>query len=266
MQLPPVAENNEETKFVFETKAWADLNPKLFELNTIFRQKDQQFIKILNEMRNAQLSKESILLLQNRILQNSPENATNLFPLRTDVNRMNETELAKLKGESFTFKANDWARYPSDLKKLDAVIAPALITLKVGARVMLIKNMHQLNLYNGCVGVVKSVDEKEQQVAVAFQEESGERLAVIERQSFELTKPHPSNVYASRSQLPLILAYAMTIHKAQGQTLDKIHVDLEKIFEKGQAYVAVSRCTTLNGLSISSFNPQKVLAHPKVII
>lgn len=264
MQLPPPAPRNEETKFLFETQAWANLKPKLFELNTIFRQKDQQLIKILNEMRTGNMSQESITILQNLITDISPIKSTNLFPLRVDVAKMNELELAKLDGPLFTFKANDWAKFPSDLKKLDAIIAPAVISLKVGARVMLIKNMRNLNLYNGCVGEVKSINEEAGTISVTFKEDGTKRTVPIDKQSFELTKPHPINIYASRSQYPLILAYAMTIHKAQGQTLENVHVDLAKIFEKGQAYVAVSRCTSLKGLTIAGFDPTKVLAHPKV--
>ena len=265
MQLPPVAKGSEETKFLFETEAWADLKPKLYELSTIFRQKDQDLITILNEMRNGVMSEKTIRILQSRIQKVSPLEATNLFPLRVDVTKMNCQELSKLNGPMYTFKAQDWARYPADLKKLDSVIAPAIITLKIGARVMLIKNMRAHNLYNGCVGVVREVDEDQSTVTVSFNEDhKTQKTVVLERQSFELTKPPPINTYASRGQIPLILAYAMTIHKSQGQTLDNVHVDLEKIFEKGQAYVAVSRCTTLQGLSISGFDPTKVLAHRKV--
>lgn len=178
------------------------------------------------------------------------------------------------------------------------MMAPKTLELKKGAQVMLIKNLDE-TLVNGSLGTVIGFSTEQ-----AFEASGGEfenddngdpvkkRVAAMSRQlsagkqQFPLVQFHAvdgtarimlccsepwkvelptGEVQASREQLPLILAWALSIHKAQGQTLARVKVDLGKVFEKGQAYVALSRATTQEGLQVLRFDKQKVMAHPRVI-
>lgn len=186
---------------------------------------------------------------------------TSLFPLRSEVDTVNKRELNSLDGEEVHYKAMDWTEEPRLQKKLDdSIMAPKNITLRIGAQVMLIKNLRTLGLFNGSIGTVKHLEADA--ITVEFDLAKELKTAILSREVFELEKPS-RGIYASRSQFPLILAYAMSIHKSQGQTLKYVTVDLKKIFEKGQAYVALSRCTSLDGLVVYNFDARKVQAHPK---
>ena len=220
--------------------------------------------------------------------------------------------MQSLVGKSYEFKADDGGsmldRVQRD-KLLGNCMAPASITLKKGAQVMLIKNFDE-TLVNGSVGrVVSFMDEKtfdiyhdneEEFQAVETMDLNDEEMSrsrkklkaminkdlvgstaqiwplvrfslpdgtfrelLCHKESWKIELPN-GEVQASRSQVPLILAWALSIHKAQGQTLERVKVDLGKIFEKGQAYVALSRATCQEGLQILRFDPRKVMVHDKV--
>ncbi|GBE86662.1 hypothetical protein SCP_0905420 [Sparassis crispa] len=175
-------------------------------------------------------------------------------------------------------------------------MAPQRLILKIGAQVMLIKNIDE-TLVNGSMGqVVKFLDPSDPNGSLDDELPGGKPLSkngaakpakkaaevtpwpvvdflgpggsrrrvVVQSESFKVELPS-GEVQASRTQLPLILAWAMSIHKSQGQTLERVKVDLAKVFEKGQAYVALSRATSLDGLQVLHFDPAKVNAHPKVV-
>ena len=220
--------------------------------------------------------------------------------------------MKNLSGRDFEFKAVDGGSIVDHVQRdklLANCMAPASITLKKGAQVMLIKNIDD-TLVNGSVGkVVAFMDEKtfdiyhededEFQAAETMELNDSEmtasrkklkalidkdlagstsqkwplvRFAIADGSSRDLLCQQESwkielpsgEVQASRMQVPLILAWALSIHKAQGQTLDRVKVDLGKIFEKGQAYVALSRATCQEGLQITRFDPKKVMAHDRV--
>lgn len=169
-------------------------------------------------------------------------------------------------------------------------LAPEVMTLKEEAQVMLLKNI-DTDLVNGSIGVVvgfvgRGKYRKPEKVArlrtpnrikETFTEDgeidmmtpfpvvkfSGGRELVLERETWSVELPGGRDS-ASRSQIPLMLAWAISIHKSQGQTLDRVKVDLGKVFEKGQAYVALSRATSLDRLQILNFDPKRVMAHPTV--
>jgi ATP-dependent DNA helicase PIF1 len=168
-----------------------------------------------------------------------------------------------LKSQSKIYQAQDQVQDPRDLKKLDdSLLAPSKIELKVGAQIMIIKNLRNHGLFNGCIGTVVSFDDEEDTVGIEFLLNNDLRTFQITREVFELERA--GKVYASRTQLPLILAYAMSIHKSQGQTLEYVDVDLRTVFESGQAYVALSRCTSLEGLTVKNFDPRSVKVDKRV--
>lgn len=300
-QLPPVGKGASQVKFAFEAQLWNQTIKRTFNLNKVFRQKDQQFVDMLNEMRFGRLSQESIARfrsLSRPINDNDGLGATELFPRRDDVERSNNGRMSHLQTEQKDFVASDGGTI-TDLgqreKMLANFMAPKKLVLRVGAQVMLIKNMDEM-LVNGSMGkILRFVDPalygtdyddvdgsgnagkpKSERKKTATTKDMfmpvvefsvpnrGRREALIMTETWKVELPS-GEVQVSRTQLPLILAWAMSIHKSQGQTLERVKVDLGRVFEKGQAYVALSRATSLEGLQVLNFDPKKVQAHPKVV-
>jgi ATP-dependent DNA helicase PIF1 len=229
--------------------------------------------------------------------------ATELFPTRQEVDRANATRMQQLHGSTFTFEARDGGTI-TNKEQRDRLLAncmvPEQIFMKKGAQVMLVKNMDD-TLVNGSLGKITGFMTEQmfniyKEDEEAFLEGGPSEAAVktemmkstlglntnqvypvvrfaiadgttrdllCKREDWKVELPN-GEVQASRSQIPLILAWALSIHKAQGQTLERVRVDLGKIFEKGQAYVALSRATSMEGLQILRFDPRKVMAHEKV--
>lgn len=314
-QLPPVPEKNKVAKFAFDANTWNTVIEHTIGLTHIFRQKDPVFAGMLNEMREGRLSQSSIDAFRklNRPLESeSGLEATELFPLRQQVEEANRRRMAILHGDVRTYEAKDGGTMVDKAQRdkfLQNCMAPEAIQLKKGAQVMLIKNMDE-TLVNGSLGRVigfmneamfDSYQQNEEQylgTAAADTDDPEERMLLeqkrraritdllnsgpqlypvvrftlpdgtmrdllCQRESWKNELPN-GEVIASRSQVPLILAWALSIHKAQGQTLERVKVDLGKVFEKGQAYVALSRATSMAGLQVLNFDPRKVVAHDKV--
>ncbi|KAN0061700.1 DNA helicase [Thecaphora frezii] len=295
-QLPPVNPGGGMT-FAFEASSWDSVVVHKVNLTKVFRQKDSRFVTMLNEMRFGQLSPETIRSF--KALERAPVYEegivpTELFPRREEVDRANHERLLALPTKAETFPASDGGSLdPTSRERvLQNFIALKSLTLKVGAQVMLIKNVDE-TLVNGSIGLVLDfIDEREYMergLGRGEDKEDGNKLNALNRASQRkwplvrfkmpnggfrdyLAKPESwknelptGEVQAARTQVPLILAWAMSIHKSQGQTLQCCRINLNRVFEKGQAYVALSRATSLEGLQVMGFNPAKVMAHPKVI-
>ncbi|WVR08671.1 hypothetical protein IAU60_005729 [Kwoniella sp. DSM 27419] len=312
-QLPPVTKSGATPRFCFEAQMWSETISMSVNLTKVFRQKDQRFIDMLNEMRFGKLSPQSIASFRalSRPIPYDGIEPTELFPRREDVDRSNATRLNQLGTDGFSYSSTDGGVVtdPAQREKLlGNFMAPQFLELKVDCQVMLIKNMDE-TLVNGSMGRVigfahkgftnfdsagrwdpdghlAGLDEeerfKEKKLRDALQEKlssgvkplpvvrfsvpgGGTRDWLVEADTFKAELPN-GEVQASRTQLPLILAWAMSIHKSQGQTLDRVKVDLGKVFEKGQAYVALSRATSLEGLQVLGFTAEKVMAHRKVAV
>lgn len=295
-QLPPVAKNDDgsscETKFAFESTLWKKVNPKMYELTQIVRQKDPVFQEVLNEARRGEVSKKSLRILSKRMdLDFSKEEIkpTMLFTRRAEVDDINYSYLKKLTTERKSYKAktiflptaNNQGLTEHDpiLQKAiakmdyDAPYSPDLV-LAVGAQVMLIYNLEpESGLVNGSRGVVVGygcVDEKDEKLSnkdldnellVPIVKFKNGQQRPIGHASWEL----PDFPGISRAQIPLKLAYAVTIHKSQGSTLDCALVDVgENTFEYGQAYVALSRVKDMDSLYIHDLSVSAFKAHAKV--
>jgi ATP-dependent DNA helicase PIF1 len=275
-QLPPVT-NMKEVAFVFESNVWKEVIKHTVTLKTVHRQTDPVFLKVLDEARAGKLSQESIAILETRRnsewkkLEIKP---TLLFTRRADVDEINLSQLKKCQGPDVTFKAKTvysptafsmhhateqekaWA-----LEKMDknGSYVPEL-TLRVGAQVMLLTNKDvEHGLVNGSRGVIERFcDGPEPLPMVKFR--NGE-VIIIEKASWASEDLEGYN----REQIPLRLAYAVTIHKAQGATLDCALIDIgDNTFEYGQAYVALSRVKSLESLYIWDLSPAAFMVHPKV--
>ena len=272
-QLPPVYREG-ETKFAFESPIWNELTMTTIELTEIVRQDDPVFHEVLKEARVGNLSTKSIEVLKTRVLdswQDLKIRPTLLFSRRSEVEMINERNLKALKSPLFTFEAKTvlTASLEMNLKpeekeraiqKLDRD-APYKTTLelRVGAQVMLIYNLDpEAGLVNGSRGIVEGFS-------------GSNPLVLFKGHSAAISVPEASwesdDVDGlKRSQIPLILAYAITIHKCQGATLDSALIDIGRsTFEMGQAYVALSRVKALDSLYIYELEPSAFKAHPKVI-
>ena len=276
-QLPPVNKSGDEDhRFVFEAQVWRSTIQDSVILRTVHRQSDPVFLKILEEARAGRLSDNSIATLETRRntewkkLEIKP---TLLFTRRADVEQINMTQLKKCKGDDIVFKAKtvyspaafgvkatdqekQWA-----LEKMDknGSYVPEL-SLRVGAQVMLLTNMDvEHGLVNGSRGVIEKFCEgPEPYPMVKFR--NGE-VIIISPASWASEDLEGFN----REQIPLRLAYAITIHKAQGATLDCALIDIgDNTFEYGQAYVALSRVRSLDCLYIWDLKPSAFMVHPKV--
>ena len=286
-QLPPVTKSDEQedTAFVFESPVWKTLNLQIHELDEIVRQKDLKFQQVLNEARRGELTKPSLKILSKRMGLDTKDQLiqpTLLFTRRAQVDEINMSHLRKLTTDRHFFKAatvflpkaetqglSD--KDPLVLKavaKLDgnAQYTPELI-LAIGAQVMLVTNMDpESGLVNGSRGVVTGF----QKINADGTETVCDLPTVRFRNGLELPIPHSTWEVSDypgvmRRQIPLRLAYAITIHKSQGATLDCALVDVgPKTFEFGQAYVALSRVKDIESLYIHDLEATAFKAHPKV--
>jgi len=273
-QLPPVMkEVKVKPEFIFETYLWKDYGFQVVNLQQNMRQSDIKFHKVLKEAREGRLSIESYEILENRKgiewkhLEIKP---TLLFPQRVIVNNINEQNLNALKGPKHTYKVKTVFSsgsinqetpqliYAINKMDRDAPYDTELI-LAVGAQVMLVANISvETGLANGSRGVVTGF-KNDLTPLVKFIDttipiEVGHYLWKID-----------DNEGVSRSQIPLKLAYALTIHKSQGATLDSALIDIgSNTFEYGQAYVALSRVKSLESLYIWDLERDAFKAHPKV--
>eukprot|EP01080_Neovahlkampfia_damariscottae_P005800 gene5800-9623_t len=261
-QLPPVNQNGTELDFCFESKSWKSVVQSSFELKTPFRQNDKGFIQILNEIRVGKVSEKCEDLLkkcQNRKFNDKIE-PTILYPHKVNVNELNKKKLSGLPGEVMKFEADDIGKFPQLIEQLDkSCAAPKILELKVNSQVILLKNLDE-RLVNGSRGVIVAFS-KDNCPIVKFHSNYQRE---IEKADFEMRAGN--DVLAKRTQFPLALAWAISIHKSQGMTIDILQTKLDSVFEYGQGYVALSRCKSLEGLSIlGSFDKSKIRAHPKVI-
>lgn len=262
-QLPPIAHGGEDellrqyykTLYFFSSAALKSMKYSCIELKNVYRQTDRHFIDILNHARDCTLTSQDISDLNARYVPGfSPKPEDGYIRLMThnrQVDYVNETELEKLDSKPYTFVAAVTGTFPEE-----SYPTADSLTLKKGAQVMFIKNDPERRFINGTLGEVKSIDKNSIAVRLA---ESGTVIDVepmewqnIRYQFDEESKEISSKQIGRFKQYPLKAAWAITVHKSQGLTFDKAIIDVHAAFSPGQAYVALSRCRTLDGLVLSS--------------
>lgn len=278
-QLPPVEGVNEGVdsfvrRYCFDSPLWADLNLKNVVLKKNYRQSEEDFINVLAHMRTNCLETEDINLLNTRStdLDTSETDILHIFSTNNEANQYNLAKFNRIEEPVRILEAQDavlrgnkpvYDDFTESEKYILEIFskncrAEKEIALKLGAKVMLLVNMDfNKGLINGACGTIMAFNES----SITIKFDNGVE-ANIPKNKFEYY--YNDRVVAERTQYPLKLAYGITIHKSQGMTLDKLVVDCSRIFERGQAYVAMSRVKTLDGLYLKNFEPQKVLVDSHV--
>jgi len=267
-QLPPIARAGEPAaQFAYESEIWREANFKICYLEEQHRQTDSAFIKILNEIRRNDLSAESMKNLMSRHsskINHSPKMAndlkepTRLHTHNIDVDEINQRELEKLHGQQREYQMDGQGRKPlvDSLKK--SCLAPEVLRLKVGAKVMFVKNNFEEGFVNGTLGKIVAFDHDGPVVLTTYG-----RTIHVKPTSWMIEEEGKPK--ATISQYPLRLAWAITVHKSQGMSLDAIEVDLSKSFERGMGYVALSRVRSLEGLTLLGLNEMAVQVRGEVL-
>jgi len=270
LQLPPVNRFGENFSFCFESKTWRELELENFHLKKIFRQNDEKFIKILQNLRLGKISGSDIEALESRVGAEDKTSAirpTILTTHNAKVEKINQVELQKIPRPQTSFEATYFG-LPDKIEFLKRnCLAQQSLSLKVGAQVMMIKNTYQKEgIINGSLGVVRDFSVKKSYPIVEF---SNGRIFTVAPEEWLAERFDEEKrlvvTDAGMNQIPLVLAWAMTIHKSQGLTLDKISCDLSDIFTPGQAYVALSRARSLEGVFIESINFKKITANSEAV-
>jgi ATP-dependent DNA helicase PIF1 len=257
LQLPAVKVD----QLCFESPVWARCFKETIFLDEVIRQKDEVFVRILNQVRLGQIDDEGKRILGARDIKYDKTSGilpTLLYPLNNDVNRINSKYYGLLDGEEHEYCIKyKWAKGVQRRDSyIDQIRLPATLHLKQGAQVMYLVNAN--DLFNGSRGVVTGFVSG--MPIVLFKD--GRAMPIGEETlRIEADGQH----VACYTQVPLKLAWATSIHKSQGSTLDFVKVDLKKIFEYGQFYVALSRCSTLEGLYLRNINWALIKAHPTAV-
>lgn len=265
LQLPPVIRDEEwrtlrnyyKGKFFFHSHVIQQNPPLYIELSKIYRQTDDSFISVLNNLRNNQITTEDIQILNEYVkpdfdLKNNPGYIT-LTTHNAKADSINEQAIGDLAGNEFTYQPFIVGDFPEKIFPVEENLK-----LKVGAQVMFVKNdlSFDKRYFNGKMGVVKSLSAEE--IFVHFPEEN--KTIEVEKYEWknirykinELTKEIEEEVLGTFAHYPLKLAWAITVHKSQGLTFEKAALDVSQVFLPGQAYVALSRLTSLKGLILLS--------------
>jgi ATP-dependent DNA helicase PIF1 len=277
-QLPPVPDRDDADtgKFCFESARWNATFDHQIELKTNFRQSDGDFARILNQIRVGKLYKSGYEMLKARVGKDASGNIVQpikLFPRKYSADSINQAEMSKIGDDEQVFKATlvkdgvdpkipaeTIAEEEAYLRK--NALCEDEVRLKKGAQVMCIANvdMDVARICNGSVGVIMEFVATPSGSFPLVKFNTG-----VERVMVRHCWPSENIDGLSIAQVPLILAWAVTIHKSQGATLDLMEIDIgSNVFEYGQTYVGLSRARSLEGLYIKSFAPEKIKVNPKV--
>lgn len=273
-QLPPVVRDEYllnqyyNSPFFFESLALKELPLITIELTTVYRQKDEKFLDILNEIRDGEIGDIDFETLNERYIPDF-EPTDEPYVYLTSHNRMadeiNQKKLAELSGKTYSYKAEivgnfNENQYPND----------EILDLKVGAQIMFIRNdaSGERRYFNGKLAEVVDLDEKEITVIIEGDDENyvlKKEVWEQKKYSLDAEKNITEDVLGSFKQYPIRLAWAVTIHKSQGLTFDRLIIDAGKSFASGQVYVALSRCRTLEGIVLKSkITPEVIFADRRV--
>ena len=243
-QLPPVGGKG---NFVTESNIWSSIDIKVCYLEEQHRADDPRLQEILNAMREGTLKNRHLRWLLSRMSIEPKEDVTRLYTTNVDVENVNNSKLAEIKEDTHFYLRTSRGSLDAVEQLQNNVLAPEVLALKIGAIVMAVKNDAEGKFFNGSTGYV--IDFIDGFPIVQF---DGKSPMPIYPQEWE--KRSGEKLIASITQIPLRLAYAITVHKSQGMTLDRAEIDLSKAFVSGQGYVGLSRVRSLDFLYLKGIN------------
>ncbi len=262
---PPVedeSQDSDNSPFAHASRAWRDLDPAVCYLTEQHRQQDEGFSTLLGAIRANKCGKADLDLLSSRRTANTalPANVTRLFTHNMDVDRINAGELSKLPGDATSFYMTSTGdKLLSDgLKR--GCLSPERLDLKKGAAVMFTKNDPDQRYVNGTLGVISHFDKEDGNPVVVTKDGT-----TVTARPAEWKINEDDTVKAGIAQVPLRLAWAITVHKSQGMSMDAAVMDLSNAFEYGQGYVALSRVRSLKGLHLLGWNDKSLRVHPEAL-
>ncbi len=258
-QLPPVNRNDaKQGGFVTSSKSWEELDPVICYLEEQHRQDEDMLLDILTALRENDVRRKHAEALLSRKQVRTPfdEPTTELYTTNADVDAINNSKLEAMPGEVHEYEMSSTGRAGAVESLKKSCLAPETLKLKQGAFVMFVKNSLEKKYVNGTLGEVIGFDEETDYPIVKTK---AGREIIVTPDSWEMRDGEKK--VAGLSQLPLRLAWAITIHKSQGMTLDAAHIDLSKAFVPGMGYVALSRVRSLNTLSLGGLNRTALMMH-----
>lgn len=260
-QLPPVTRQGDMMRYGFESRAWENARPLICYLGDQFRQEDETLLALLSSIRRNEIEEEHYTLL-NQQTEITYENIepTRLYTHNADVDAVNATRLASLSGKPKTYKMAGRGSKPLLEGLVKTCLSPDTLVLKEDAMVMCTKNNFEAGYVNGTLGRVISFDGEEGTPIIETTE--GKRIN-IKSTTWDMVED--GKIRAQIEQIPLRLAWAITIHKSQGMSLDAAEIDLSKAFVYGQGYVALSRVRSLAGLKILGMSSNALQVDPKIV-
>jgi ATP-dependent DNA helicase PIF1 len=260
-QLPPIGRVGEELRYGFESRAWEEAKPLVCYLSEQFRQEDEMLLNLLKSIRRNQVEDDHYTLLQEQTeIAYEHIEPTKLYTHNADVDSVNMTKLRSLPGmvRKFTMSARGNKQLQMSLAK--SCLSPELLELKEDAMVMCTKNNFETGYVNGTLGRVVGFDFEDGFPVIETAE--GRKIGI---KPTTWSVAEDGKVLAEIEQVPLRLAWAITVHKSQGMSLDAAEVDLSKAFVYGQGYVALSRVRSLAGLKMLGMSQNALGVDPKIV-
>lgn len=275
-QLPPVVRNQRKNaggqskiftetapRFAFHSRAWQEASLLICYLTEQFRQDDDSFLEVLSAIRRNNFTENHLKHLAARkiISLEASKSVPKLFSHNVDVDKVNEAELAKIDGEvrEFISSTHGPKLLVETLQK--GCLSPKKLCLKIGAAVMFTKNNPREGFVNGTLGKVEGFTKDSNYPVVKTRDK---KRIIVEPMDWNIEEN--GRVKASLTQFPLRLAWAITVHKSQGMSLDEAIMDLSGVFEFGQGYVALSRVRRLSGLHLLGWNEKAFQVHPEIFV
>jgi ATP-dependent DNA helicase PIF1 len=259
-QLPPINRGDTSIDFVHLSKAWSELAPKICYLSEQHRQENDPLLDLLESMRAGEIMEAHFDALSERLGLEIPQDVsiTKLYSHNQDVEQINEGYLRALSDESKTFVMETYGVQAKIEQLTKSVLAPEVLELKVGAEVMFVSNNFSEGYVNGSRGRVVGFKDGLPQVEL----QRNRRVITVEKNSWALEEDGKER--ARVTQFPLRLAWAITIHKSQGMSLDSAEIDLSRAFTPGMGYVALSRVRSLDGIYLKGINNTALAMHPEI--
>ncbi|HEY0964562.1 MAG TPA: helix-turn-helix domain-containing protein [Candidatus Paceibacterota bacterium] len=259
-QLPPITRQGDVVRYAFESRAWENARPIICYITEQYRQDDEMLLGLLGSIRRNEIEEDHYTLLQEQTdIAFEHVEPTRLYTHNADVDAVNNAKLAELPGRSYAFTMSGAGRKTLVESLVRNCLSPETLILKEDAMVMCTKNNFEAGYVNGTLGRVVRFDEGFPVIETL----EGVQIA-IKPTTWEIVED--KKVLASIEQLPLRLAWAITVHKSQGMSLDAAEVDLSKAFVYGQGYVALSRVRSLDGLKVLGMHPNALQVDPRIVM